>query len=65
MAAGVRINTTEDRAVLHTALRAPKGSEVELDGENVMPAVHKVLGRIRRFSEDVRKADTSAPLVNR
>ncbi|MFJ6743516.1 glucose-6-phosphate isomerase, partial [Streptomyces sp. NPDC091279] len=37
---GEKINTTEDRAVLHTALRAPRGAVVEVDGENVVPAVH-------------------------
>lgn len=68
MASGERINGTEDRAVLHTALRAPKGSEVVLDGENVVPAVHEVLGRIKRFSEAVRKGKhlgaTGKPLTN-
>ncbi|MDX5570336.1 glucose-6-phosphate isomerase, partial [Streptomyces sp. ID05-04B] len=39
---GERINLTEDRAVLHTALRAPRDAVVEVDGENVVPAVHAV-----------------------
>src|ERR1043166_3859845 len=42
---GEKINVTEQRAVLHTALRAPKGSSVVVDGENVVPRVHAVLDR--------------------
>ncbi|MDH6698359.1 glucose-6-phosphate isomerase [Streptomyces sp. MAA16] len=51
---GERINTTEDRAVLHTALRAPRGAVVEVDGENVVPAVHAVLDRMAAFADRVR-----------
>ncbi|WP_405538285.1 glucose-6-phosphate isomerase [Streptomyces sp. NBC_00075] len=51
---GERINTTEDRAVLHTALRAPRDAVVEVDGENVVPAVHGVLDRMAGFAERVR-----------
>jgi len=51
---GERINTTEDRAVLHVALRAPDGSRIEIDGQDVVPAVHTVLGRMADFSERVR-----------
>ncbi|WP_030394145.1 MULTISPECIES: glucose-6-phosphate isomerase [Kitasatospora] len=51
---GDRINTTEDRAVLHTALRAPRDAVIEVDGENVVPAVHAVLDRMAAFSEQVR-----------
>ncbi|MET8688767.1 glucose-6-phosphate isomerase [Streptomyces sp. NPDC004732] len=54
---GEKINTTEDRAVLHTALRAPRGSVVEVDGENVMPAVHAVLDKMGAFSEKVRSGE--------
>ncbi|QBI19777.1 glucose-6-phosphate isomerase [Egibacter rhizosphaerae] len=54
MMGGDRINTTEDRAVLHTALRAPRDAVVTLDGENVVPAVHEVLDRMRAFAEAVR-----------
>ena len=43
MFAGDRINLTENRAVLHTALRAPKGSVIMFDGVNVVPEVHGVL----------------------
>ncbi len=51
---GERINTTEDRAVLHVALRAPLGASIEVDGVNVVPAVHEVLGRMAAFSNEVR-----------
>ncbi len=54
MFSGQKINTTENRAVLHTALRNRSNSPVLLDGEDVMPAVNGVLARIRRFSEDLR-----------
>lgn len=57
MIAGERINSTEDRAALHTALRAPVGSEVREDGENVVPAVHEVLGRMGAFADRVRSGD--------
>ncbi len=66
MIAGERINSTEDRAVLHTALRAPAGSEVIEDGENVVPAVHEVLDRMGAFAERVRSGEwvgaTGAPI---
>ncbi|MGM0818896.1 MAG: glucose-6-phosphate isomerase [Actinomycetota bacterium] len=54
MFAGERINVTEDRAVLHTALRAPADAEVTVDGENVVPAVHRVLERMAAFADRVR-----------
>jgi glucose-6-phosphate isomerase len=54
MFAGAKINTTEARAVLHTALRAPEGAEIFLDGENVVPAVHETLRRLFAFAEGVR-----------
>src|SRR5271166_1308475 len=47
---GERINLTENRAVLHTALRAPRQSLVTVDGENVIPEVHSVLDRMADFS---------------
>jgi glucose-6-phosphate isomerase len=43
---GDRINTTEERAVLHVALRAPRGETILLDGDNVVPHVHEVLDRM-------------------
>ncbi|GAA2122383.1 glucose-6-phosphate isomerase [Kitasatospora saccharophila] len=51
---GEKINNTEDRAVLHTALRAPRDAVIEVDGENVVPAVHAVLDKMAVFSEKVR-----------
>jgi glucose-6-phosphate isomerase len=51
---GERINVSEDRAVLHIALRAPKGASIVVDGENVVPAVHAVLDRMASFAERVR-----------
>jgi glucose-6-phosphate isomerase len=54
MFAGQKINITEDRAVLHVALRAPKGERIAVDGVDVVPAVHEVLGRMAEFAEKVR-----------
>lgn len=54
---GEKINTTEDRAVLHTALRAPREAVIEVDGENVVPGVHAVLDRMAAFSERVRSGE--------
>jgi glucose-6-phosphate isomerase len=54
MGAGERINTTEDRAVMHMALRAPADKELKVDGENVVPAVHSVLNHIKDFTDSVR-----------
>lgn len=51
---GEKINTTENRAVLHTALRAPKGAKVMMDGEDVSPFIHDVLGKMKSFSDAVR-----------
>ncbi|WP_326719477.1 glucose-6-phosphate isomerase [Streptomyces sp. NBC_00243] len=54
---GEKINTTEDRAVLHTALRAPREAVVEVDGENVVPAVHAVLDEMAGFALRVRSGE--------
>ncbi|MEW2132347.1 glucose-6-phosphate isomerase [Streptomyces sp. NPDC005435] len=54
---GERINVTEDRAVLHTALRAPREAVVEVDGENVVPAVHAVLDKMAGFADRVRSGE--------
>ncbi|MGA5898423.1 glucose-6-phosphate isomerase [Streptomyces venetus] len=54
---GERINTTEDRAVLHTALRAPRDAVVEVDGENVVPRVHAVLDKMTEFADRVRSGE--------
>jgi glucose-6-phosphate isomerase len=51
---GEKINVTENRAVLHVALRAPKGTSVVLDGEDVVPQVHAVLDKMTDFSNRVR-----------
>ncbi|MEU7177740.1 MULTISPECIES: glucose-6-phosphate isomerase [Streptomyces] len=54
---GEKINTTERRAVLHTALRAPGSAVITTDGENVVPAVHAVLTKMGTFAERVRSGD--------
>src|SRR4051812_14835385 len=51
---GEKINTTENRAVLHVALRAPRDASIVVDGENVVPQVHEVLDRMSAFAERVR-----------
>ncbi len=68
MFTGEKINITEDRAVLHTALRAPKDAVIDVDGQNVVPAVHEVLDRMSAFSEKIRNGDwkgyTGKPIKN-
>jgi glucose-6-phosphate isomerase len=54
MFSGEKINITEKRAVLHVALRAPKGSSIIVDGENVVPAVHAALDKMSSFCDRVR-----------
>ncbi|MFL5240559.1 MAG: glucose-6-phosphate isomerase [Gemmataceae bacterium] len=54
---GEKINVTEDRAVLHVALRAPKGATILVDGENVVPEVHAVLDRMADFSKRIRNGE--------
>lgn len=65
---GEKINTTEDRAVLHTALRAPRDAVIEVDGENVVPGVHAVLDKMASFAEKVRSGEwlghTGRPVRN-
>lgn len=65
---GEKINTTENRAVLHTALRAPRDAVIEVDGENVVPAVHAVLDKMAAFSERIRSGEwtghTGRPIKN-
>ncbi|MGH2509164.1 MAG: glucose-6-phosphate isomerase, partial [Ktedonobacteraceae bacterium] len=51
---GEKINVTEQRAVLHVALRAPKGSSILVDGQNVVPEVHAVLEKMANFANRVR-----------
>jgi len=54
MFAGEHINVSEDRAVLHTALRDPEGIHLEVDGQDVVADVHDVLRRVYAFADDVR-----------
>ncbi len=54
MFAGEKINRTEDRAVLHVALRAPRTESIFVDGKDVVPGVHEVLGRMTDFAERIR-----------
>ena len=54
MFAGEHINVTEDRAVLHVALRAPRGERIETDGHDVVPEVHEVLDKMAGFASKVR-----------
>jgi glucose-6-phosphate isomerase len=68
MFGGEKINVTESRAVLHVALRAPRGASILVDGENVVPAVHAVLDRMTDFTTRVRggawKGHTGKPIRN-
>ena len=57
MVSGQKINNTEDRAVLHVALRNRSNRPILVDGQDVMPAVNRVLGQMRRFSEAIRSGD--------
>ena len=65
---GDKINVTEKRAALHTALRAPKGKTIVVDGEDVVPKVHAVLDKMADFSNRVRsgewKGHTGKPIRN-
>ncbi len=54
---GEKINITENRAVLHVALRAPKSESIVVDGEDVVPEVHKVLDKMAGFAERVRSGE--------
>jgi glucose-6-phosphate isomerase len=68
MFSGEKINITEDRAVLHVALRAPKGTSILVDGHDVVPEVHAVLDRMAAFADRVRsgewKGHTGRPIRN-
>jgi glucose-6-phosphate isomerase len=65
---GEKINVTEKRAVLHVALRAPKGASILVDGENVVPQVHAVLDKMTDFSNLIRRGEwkghTAKPIRN-
>jgi glucose-6-phosphate isomerase len=54
MFSGAKINSTENRSVLHVALRAPVSAQISVDGKNVMPDVHEVLERMGDFSDEIR-----------
>jgi glucose-6-phosphate isomerase len=64
MFAGEHINVTEDRSVLHVALRAPAGSVIEVDGHDVVPDVHAVLASMAGFAERVRADERITDVVN-
>ena len=68
MFTGEKINNTEGRAVLHTALRAPADAKVFVDGKNVIPEVHEVLAKMESFAETVRQGKwlgfTGKPIKN-
>jgi glucose-6-phosphate isomerase len=68
MFGGEKINVTENRAVLHTALRAPRDTSIIVDGEDVVPQVHAVLDRMSAFADRVRsgawKGHTGKPIRN-
>jgi len=68
MFGGEKINVTENRAVLHTALRAPRGTSIIVDGDNVVPRVHAVLDKMSAFADRVRsgawKGHTGKPIRN-
>ncbi|MFV9633186.1 glucose-6-phosphate isomerase [Mycobacterium neumannii] len=57
MFSGVHINTSEDRAVLHTALRLPRGSQLVVDGRNVVADVHEVLDKMGDFTDRLRSGE--------
>lgn len=57
MFSGEKINITENRAVLHVALRAPKGATIVVDGKNVVPEVHAVLDKMADFSDRIRSGE--------
>src|SRR5579884_1321238 len=65
---GEKINGTENRAVLHVALRAPRNESIIVDGKNVVPEVHEVLDRMSDFANRVRsgawKGHTGKPIKN-
>ena len=66
MFSGEKINSTEHRAVLHVALRAPRGEKIFCDGHDVVPDVHEVLGRMAAFCQQIRggtwKGHTGRPI---
>ena len=57
MFSGSHVNATEDRAVLHTALRSPRDTRIHVDGEDVIPGVWEVLDKIKDFTDRVRSGE--------
>ena len=68
MFSGARLNFTENRPVLHVALRSPRGSSIYVDGKDVVPEVHSVLDRMAQLARAVRSGEwrghTGRPIVN-
>ncbi len=64
MFAGEHVNVTEDRAVMHVALRAPKGAVMTVDGVDVVAEVHEVLDRMSAFADRIRGDERIAHVVN-
>ncbi len=64
MFAGEHVNITEDRAVMHVALRAPRGAEIIVDGVDVVAEVHEVLDAMSAFAERVRADDRITQVIN-
>ena len=61
---GEKINVTENRAVLHIALRAPRDTQIKVDGMDVVPEVHAVLDTMAAFSDRVRSGDWKLSLIH-
>ena len=64
MFTGGRINTSEKRAVLHTALRAPADADIRVDGVNVIPAIHETRARMAAFADKIRSDKTITDVVS-
>ena len=64
MFTGDKVNNTENRAVLHTALRAPRDADIRVDGENVMPFIHDVLDQMKNFSDKLRAEKKITDVIN-
>lgn len=65
MFSGEKINNTENRSVLHMALRDGAGNQVTVDGQDIMPEVHSVRDRFLSFAEDVRTGEYQSAVNNR
>src|ERR1044072_6279414 len=65
MFSGEKINRTENRAVLHTALRAPRDASIVVDGENVVPKIYAVLDKMAHFADRVRNGEWKVHISKR